>query len=119
DLVRQLVLVGTAPQGGEEHQLAVLEEAYAHEEGAAPRLPLILSSTEDSQAAGRAFLTRSKVRTNDRDPDSGKAVTDPQAKALIAWCAAKDSKNSILSSISHPVLIVSGSNDTMLPNQNA
>lgn len=42
-----------------------------------------------------------------------------QAKALITWCASKDRSHKILNSITQPVLIVSGSNDTMLPADNA
>jgi len=80
---------------------------------------LFFTPSDASQAAGRAFLTRAKARTADRDPDSGNAITDPQAKALITWCATKDPENSILRAINQPVLIVSGSNNTMLPDQNA
>ena len=119
DLVRKILLVGTAPQGGEEHLLKVLTEAFSHKEAPDARLPLFFTPSEASQAAGLAFLARAKARTADRDPDSGKAVTDPQAKALITWCASKDPENSILSAINQPVLIVSGSNDTMLPDTNA
>jgi pimeloyl-ACP methyl ester carboxylesterase len=43
----------------------------------------------------------------------------PQAKALITWCATKDPENSILNAIRQPVLIVNGSNDTMLPADNS
>jgi pimeloyl-ACP methyl ester carboxylesterase len=118
-LVRKMVLVGTAPQGGEEHLMKVLAEAFSHKEAPDPRLPLFFTRSEASQAAGMAFLARAKARTLDRDPDSGKTVTDPQAKALITWCATKDPKNAILASIRQPVLIVSGSDDTMLPDQNA
>ncbi|HUL42398.1 MAG TPA: alpha/beta hydrolase [Burkholderiales bacterium] len=118
-LVRKILLVGTAPQGGEEHLMKVLAEAYSHRDAPDPRLPLFFTQSEASQAAGRAFLARAKVRTVDRDPDSGKAITDPQAKALITWCATKDPENAVLKAIHQPVLIVSGSNDTMLPDQNA
>jgi pimeloyl-ACP methyl ester carboxylesterase len=55
----------------------------------------------------------------DRDPDSGEAVMAQQAKALIGWCATKDPENRVLRSIEQPVLVVSGSNDTMLPDSNA
>jgi len=118
-LVRRILLVGTAPQGGEEHLLAVLADARSREDVDDPRLPLFFTSSGASQAAGRAFLKRSRARTVDRDPDSGPAITDPQAKALITWCAAKDPENSILSAITQPVLIVSGCDDTMLPDRNA
>ncbi len=70
-------------------------------------------------SAGLAFLKRAKARTEDRDADSGKAVTDPQAKALITWCATPDPEHAILRGITQPALVASGSNDTMLPADNA
>jgi pimeloyl-ACP methyl ester carboxylesterase len=118
-LVRKLILVGTAPQGGEEHLLAVLKEAFSHTEAPDPRLPLFFTQSADSQAAGLAFLKRAKVRTEDRDTDSGSAVTDPQAKALITWCATPDPEHAMLCTIKQPVLVVCGSDDTMLPAENA
>jgi pimeloyl-ACP methyl ester carboxylesterase len=118
-LVRKLLLVGTAPQGGEEHLLKVLADAFAHKEAPDARLPLFFTPSQASQSAGLAFLKRAKARTQDRDPDSGKAITDPQAKALITWCATKDPDNAVLRAIHQPVLIVSGSDDTMLPAGNA
>src|SRR6201986_3556859 len=39
-LVRKLILVGTAPRGGEEHLLAVLQDAFSRKGGPDPRLPL-------------------------------------------------------------------------------
>jgi pimeloyl-ACP methyl ester carboxylesterase len=118
-LVRKLVLVGTAPQGGEEHLLKVVEEAFSQKEAPDMRLPLFFTPSEASQAAGRAFIKRATVRTADRDPESGEAVGTPQAKALIDWCATEDPNNSILGAIGQPVLVVSGSHDTMLPDANA
>jgi pimeloyl-ACP methyl ester carboxylesterase len=117
-LVRKAILVGTAPQGGEEHLLEVLKEAFSHKEAPDVRLPLFFTPSEASQAAGRAFLSRASVRTVDRDPESGTAISDPQAKALIDWCASKDPSNAILSAIKQPVLVVCGSDDTMLPDAN-
>ena len=118
-LVRKVILVGTAPQGGEEHLLAVLKEAFSHKEAPDVRLPLFFTPSKMSQDAGRAFLKRAGVRTADRDPESGTAISDPQAKALIDWCASKDPENSILNGIGQPVLVVCGSDDTMLPDKNA
>jgi len=118
-LVRKVILVGTAPQGGEEHLLEVLKEAFSHKEAPDVRLPLFFTASEASQAAGRAFLSRASVRTVDRDPESGTAVSDPQAKALIDWCASKDPSNAILRAIDQPALVVCGSDDTMLPDGNA
>jgi pimeloyl-ACP methyl ester carboxylesterase len=118
-LVRKLILVGTAPRGGEEHLLAVLKDAFSQTEAPDPRLPLFFTKTSVSQSAGLAFLKRVRVRTEDRDTDNGSAVTDPQAKALITWCATPDPEHAILRAITQPALVVSGSNDTMLPADNA
>lgn len=118
-LVRKLILVGTAPKGGEEHLLAVLKEAFSKADTPDPRLPLFFTPSSASQSAGVAFLKRAKVRTEDRDTDSGSAVTDPQAKALITWCATPDPEHALLRAIKQPVLVVSGGNDTMLPAENA
>ena len=88
-LVRKLLLVGTAPQGGEEHLMEVLKEAQSHKEAPDPRLPLFFTPSAASQAAGVAFLKRASARTADRDPDSGQAIMGQQVKAIIGWCARK------------------------------
>jgi pimeloyl-ACP methyl ester carboxylesterase len=118
-LVRKLILVGTAPKGGEEHLLAVLEEAFSQTGAPDPRLPLFFTKSSASRSSGLAFLKRTQVRKNDRDIDNGSAVTDPQAKALITWCATPDPDHAILRAIRQPTLVVSGSHDTMLPANNA
>jgi pimeloyl-ACP methyl ester carboxylesterase len=118
-LVRKVLLVGTAPRGGEEHLMEVLKEAQSHKEAPDPRLPLFFTPSAASQAAGLAFLKRANTRPVDRDPDSGQAIMAQQAKALVGWCATKDPDNKILGAIDQPVLVVSGSNDTMLPDNNA
>jgi len=118
-LVRKLILVGTAPQNGEEHLLAVLQAAFSKTDAPDARLPLFFTSSAASQAAGLAFLTRARACTKDRDTDSGSDVTNPQAKALIAWCATPDRERAILQAITQPALVVSGGNDTMLPADNA
>jgi pimeloyl-ACP methyl ester carboxylesterase len=118
ELVRKLVLAGTAPQGGEEHLLKVLGEAFS-QGPSDPKLYLFFTQSEVSQAAGRAFLERANARKVDRDPPSGPEITDPQAKAIITWCATKDPEHSILKAISQPVLVVNGSNDIMLPAENS
>jgi pimeloyl-ACP methyl ester carboxylesterase len=118
-LVRKLILVGTAPKGGEEHLLAVLQEAFSQTDAPDLRLPLFFTKSSASQSSGLAFLNRTKLRKDDRDTDNGKAVTDPQAKALITWCATPDPEHAILHAIRQPTLVVSGSHDTMLPASNA
>ena len=118
-LVRKLILVGTAPKGGEEHLLAVLQEAFSQTDAPDPRLPLFFTKSSASRSAGLALLKRTKVRKDDRDSDNGSAVTDPQAKALITWCATPDPEHALLHAIRQPTLVASGSHDTMLPASNA
>lgn len=119
DLARRILLVGTAPRGGEEHLLEVLNDARSQPDLPDPRLDLFFTKSKASRAAGMAFLDRTRARTTDRDPDASQDTTNAQAKALITWCATKDPDNSILSAIRQPVLIVNGSNDTMLPTGNS
>jgi pimeloyl-ACP methyl ester carboxylesterase len=118
-LVRKLILAGTAPKGGEEHLLAVLKDAFSQTDAPDPRLPLFFTTSSASQSAGLAFLKRTNLRKEDRDTDNGSAVTDPQAKALITWCATPDPEHAMLRTIRQPALVVSGSHDTMLPADNA
>jgi len=118
-LVRKVILVGTAPKGGEEHLLAVLQDAFSQTKAPDPRLPLFFTRSSAGQSAGLAFLKRVQARTNDRDTDNGSAVTDPQAKALITWCATPDPEHVTLRAITQPALVVSGSDDTMFPADNA
>ncbi|WP_442680801.1 alpha/beta fold hydrolase [Sphingomonas sp. ASY06-1R] len=116
--VRKLILVGTAPQGGEEHLLEVVADAAQRRGSEDIRLPLFFTPSAASQAAGRAFLARQAVRA-ERDPDRGEAVSNPQAKALIDWCAMADDDDALLKSIAQPTLVMSGAADTMLPAANA
>lgn len=117
-LVRRLVLVGTAPQGGEEHLMKVLADARARKDIPDSRLDLFFTKSEASKAAGLAYLDRINRKINS-DPPATPQIANAQAKALISWCATKDASNSILDAIDHPVLIVNGSNDTMLPADNS
>lgn len=118
-LVRKLLLVSTAPRGGEEHLLAVLQEARSHHDAPDSRLPLFFTPSATSQRAGLALLARAGARKEGRDPDSGDDVMQPQARAIIGWCASKDEAHSMLRAIIQPTMIVCGSDDTMLPAENS
>jgi pimeloyl-ACP methyl ester carboxylesterase len=116
--VRKIVLAGTAPKGGEEHLMQVVEEAFARN-AEDVRLPLFFTPSEPSQAAGQAFVNRAAVRTHQRDPESPDSVSNPQAASIIGWCADKDPAHKSLKAITQPTLIVHGSDDTMFPSINA
>jgi len=115
--VRKLVIVGSAPKGGEEHLLHVVGDAFA--KGTRDvRLPLFFTPSAASQRAGEAFVDRTLVRKDGRDPDSGESVSNPQATAIIGWCAEEDG-DALLKAITQPALVVHGSHDTMFPPINA
>lgn len=116
--IRKMILAGTAPKNGEEHLLAVVEKAFAQK---APdvRLPLFFTPSKASQAAGAAFVARAAARQAQRDPDSAERVSNPQARAIIGWCAQSDPDHASLQAIKQPTLIVHGSDDTMFPSINA
>ncbi|TWF47957.1 alpha/beta fold hydrolase [Neorhizobium alkalisoli] len=116
--IGRMVVAGSAPAGGEEHLLEVAGKAFGQN---APdvRLPLFFTPSAKSQAAGKAFIERTLTRSHDRAPDKGDAVSDPQAKAIIEWCARMDPDHLSLKSIPTTTLIVHGSDDTMFPSDNA
>jgi pimeloyl-ACP methyl ester carboxylesterase len=118
DLIGRLIIAGAAPLGGEEHLRAVIDDAVAR---AAPdiRLPLFFTPSEASQCAGHAFVARAATRSEDSDPDNGEPVGEPQARAIIGWCACEDAGDATLRAITQPALIVHGSDDGMFPLVNA
>lgn len=116
--VRKLIVAGSAPRGGEEHLLQVVGEAFS-QNARDVRLPLFFTPSDASQIAGATFLDRVTTRRKGRDPESGDSVSNPQAAAIIEWCANKDTGHTMLRAIQQPTLIVHGSNDTMFPSINA
>ena len=54
-LIRKLILVGTAPRGGEEHLLAVLREAFSRTDAPDPRLPLFFTTSSASRRPAWPF----------------------------------------------------------------
>lgn len=116
--VRKLIIAGSAPKGGEEHLLEVVGEAFA-KNARDVRLPLFFTPSEASQRAGGAFVDRALKRTEGRDPDSGEAISNAQAAAIIGWCAEQDEGYDLLRAIKQPSLVVHGSDDTMFPSINA
>ena len=118
DLVNKVILAGSSARGDGENLLKIVEEAFAKKDIADVRQFLFFSPSEQSQAAGREFIKRVTTRTIDRDPESGNEIFEAQAKAIVTWGATKDD-DEFLKSIKKPVLIVQGSNDTMLPTDSS
>lgn len=123
-LVRKMVLVGTAPEGGED--IMHLEKPELRKILEDPTLSgfqilvkLFFTPSESSQAAGQAFVTRLAARTEDREPISGPEVAEAQIAAFRAWERVVGERFATLRRITQPCLVVNGVRDTMIPVRNS
>ena len=82
-------------------------------------LPIFFSPSEASQAAGRRFLQRIRARTEDRDAPVSRATVAAHSTAAREWGAGATGSFDYLKRISHPTLVVNGSNDIVVPTVNS
>ena len=123
-LVRRMILVATAPEGGEEvmhlekpELRRILEDPALT--GYDKLVGLFFTKSEASQAAGRAFAARLQARQEDREPISGPRVAGAQIAAFRAWEQVDGERFAKLRRIVHPCLVVNGVFDTMIPVRNS
>jgi pimeloyl-ACP methyl ester carboxylesterase len=123
DLVRQLVLVGTGPRGGE--GMATLTPEAQEIFGASYDKPdhlwlrVHFSKSEKSQAAGREFLKRFRLRAANRDPEVNEKVAPAQIEAISEWGAPREKPFEYLKSIRQPALVVNGGKDVIIYSVNS
>jgi pimeloyl-ACP methyl ester carboxylesterase len=121
DLVRRVILAGTAPAGdqGPAATGAILQAALdkAGAQGKHPKHFLFFSPTATSQAAADAFLARLEERTEDRDAPVSNETIGAQITALAKW--EQGSSPAGLTNVHTPVLVVNGDDDTMLPTRSS
>jgi len=122
-LVRRMLLVGTAPEGGEDIMHVdkpELKQIFGGNLPAAQRLvKLFFAPSASSQAAGEAFVARLALRKEDREPVSGPKVAAAQITAFRAWEAFTGERFAKLRNISQPCLVVNGVFDIMIPIRNS
>jgi pimeloyl-ACP methyl ester carboxylesterase len=120
DLVRKVIIAGSAPAGGEgiSNVGAVLQDAIAKAgaSGKHPKQILFFSQTSNGQAAANDFLARLNERKEDRDIPVSNETVQAQLTAVHAWGQSGASK---LSEIHHPVLVANGDDDIMAPTINS
>ena len=122
ELVRRLVLVGTAPRGGvglgsmPPETRALFFKTYEHQEEM--WLPILFAPSESSQAAGHAYLARMMAR-KDRDTDVSMETVQAQATAIAAYGAQKDETYAHLRDLHQPTLVANGDNDIIIPTINS
>jgi pimeloyl-ACP methyl ester carboxylesterase len=123
-IFRKVILAGTAPRGGED--IMHLEKPGLAKHLGDPALQgyqvlqkIFFAPTESSQAAGAAFIERLTRRAADREPISGPAVAQAQIAAFREWEQVSGERFSDLRKIHHPVLVVNGVFDEMIPVANS
>ena len=118
ELVRRLVLVGTGPRSGESMDTGTPEgnqifgATYEHPDDLWLRVHFTPSAV--SQAAGRRFLKRFRLRGKDRDPEVSEKAALAQRTAIAKWGAKREHAWDYLKDIKQPTLIVNGSNDVII-----
>jgi len=117
-LVRKLILVGTGPRGGEAMASLTPEaqQIFGATYGKPDHLWLAVHFTksEASQAAGRDFLKRFRLRKDNRDPEVNEKVAPAQLEALGKWGIRFDGAYDYLKAISQPTLVVNGGKDVII-----
>jgi pimeloyl-ACP methyl ester carboxylesterase len=123
DLVRRLVLVGTGPRSGE--GMATLTPEAQEIFGATYDHPdhlwlhVHFTHSEKSQAAGREFLKRFRLRSENRDPEVNGTVAPAQIEAIGKWGAPQEKPFEYLKSIHQPTLVVNGGKDVIIYSVNS
>jgi pimeloyl-ACP methyl ester carboxylesterase len=122
--VRKLVLAGTAPRGGED--IMHLDKPAIGKHFQDPSLKgyeilqkIFFAPTATSQAAGKAFIDRLMQRQADREPQSGPDIIQAQMQAFGDWEHYTGERFADLKLIQHPVLVVNGVEDVMIPIANS
>jgi len=123
-MFRKMILVGTAPRGGED--IMHLEKPTLAKplsdstlRGYAVLQKIFFAPTESSQAAGRAFIERLAQRKEDLEPASGTDVARAQMASFREWDQFTGTRFADLKNIRQPALVVNGVHDEMIPVSNS
>jgi pimeloyl-ACP methyl ester carboxylesterase len=117
---RRMILVGTAPRGGEDIMHLEKPSLAKHiqdptNKGYDVLKKIFFTPSQASQAAGEAFIRRLAARKDDHDPASGPNVAGAQMAAFREWETFKGDRFADLRGIRHPALVINGMGDEMIP----
>jgi pimeloyl-ACP methyl ester carboxylesterase len=123
-IFRRMILVGTAPRGGED--IMHLEKPSLAQPMQDPAnrgydvlKKIFFTSSAASQASADAFVERLTQRKDDRDAPSGPKVAGAQIAAFREWETFNGERFAELRAIRHPTFIVNGVQDEMIPVHNS
>jgi pimeloyl-ACP methyl ester carboxylesterase len=119
-LVRKVILAGTGPRGGfgmnNVTKITYIDILRGYLTFRDPKFYLFFTQTENGKNAARQFLKRILERTENRDTKISIKTMNIQLKAIHAWSLEAPAD---LSSIKHPVFVVNGDDDRMVPTPNS
>lgn len=122
--IRKMVLVGTAPRGGED--IMHLDKPSIDKHVKDPALKgyqvlqkIFFAPTDSSQAAGQEFIERLIQRQQDREPPAAPQVAQAQMAAFREWEKFTGERFGDLRCIQQPTLVVNGVRDEMIPVMNS
>jgi pimeloyl-ACP methyl ester carboxylesterase len=123
-IVRRMILVGTAPRGGEDVMHLEKPNLAKHIQDPTNRgydvlKKIFFTSSSASQAAAEAFVGRISQRKEDRDPAAGPKVASAQIAAFREWETFKGERFADLRAIRQPALVVNGVHDEMIAVRNS
>ena len=123
-IVHRMILVGTAPRGGEDIMRLEKPNLARHLgdpglKGYAVLQKIFFAPTPSSQAAGGAFVERLGQRREDLDTASGADVMAAQMAAFRDWEQSTGTSLRELREVRQPTLVVHGIHDEMIPVSNS
>jgi pimeloyl-ACP methyl ester carboxylesterase len=126
EFIRKLILVGTAPRNhdagnGQGHITpeTVVTFGASYDPPENLWLKVFFTDSEESQAAGRAFLKRYLSRTENPDLPINDRVAPAQIAAVGQWGAHPGERFAYLKEIKQPTLVVSGNHDVIVYTVNS
>jgi|KBSSwiStaDraftv2_1062776.scaffolds.fasta_scaffold40815_2 pimeloyl-ACP methyl ester carboxylesterase len=118
DLLRKIILVGTAPQGTKALQSfpQLVQKAFQSDRKET-FLFIFANKSEKSRSRLTATLQRLMERKENRDKETSMLAIQAQISALTRW--GSDPVTINLNEIAQPVLIIQGSNDEMMDSNSS
>ena len=116
ELIRKMILVGTAPQGTVSTFLDFGEKMKT-KEGLERFLFTFFTVTENSRSKGKESFRRIYASANRKDAMVSDETMEAQTRAIHSWGTMKPSID--LNEIKQPTLIINGSNDKMMLTENS
>ncbi|WP_045824245.1 alpha/beta fold hydrolase [Williamsia herbipolensis] len=120
ELIRRVILAGTGPAGGagidKVTRVSYSDSITAVLTGKDPKQNLFFTRTANGKSQAKAFITRLKERTENRDKAVTVTTFRTQLRAIHAWGTQTPAD---LGTITHPVLVANGDDDRMVPTSNS